>query len=780
MKSYLDLVPISEKIHQRQSRMAVFCIVLAVFLVTTIFGMADMFIRSQVLQTQEEYGNWHIGIKQMDETDAKVLEVRPDVATVSSYGVSNYRLDEGYQLAGKDVVICGSNAAHIHDIFAGTLIEGHFPQAKNEALVSENAREILGLKIGDSISVSTAEKTVFHFTVSGFLKNTSGILRHDAYGIFLKMDDYDAICADTPEDIMHYVQFADTRQIQKTIAQVKEQFELTEAQVSENTKLVGLLGQSTDSFMMRIYQAALVLFVLVLLSGVFMIASSLNSNVAQRTEFFGLIRCIGATQKQVMRLVYQEALGWCRFAIPLGVGCGIVVIWILCALLRYLSPAYFGAMPVFQVSIPSILAGIVVGLLTVLLAARAPARRAAVVSPLAAVSGHANLVQPVRTAANTRFFRVEIALGIHHAMASRKNLILMTGSFALSMILFLAFSTTIDFMKHSLTPLRPWTADISIISPDHTRAIDAAFLDKLEKNPAVSSVYGRMFAYDMPISVHGEEKRIDLISYEQRQFDWAKAYLLEGALETAQTQVGTGCIVYESGNTIQVGDTITIDWNGQGKEIKIVGMLSACPFQNAPDVGTVICSEETFQQITGQVRYTILDMQLNKEATDADILAIRQMAGDIFRVSDARMENQNVRGTYYSMGLFVYGFLILIAMITIFHVINSIARSVSARTKQYGAFRAIGLSSRQLSHMIVAEVCTYTVLGSVFGVVLGLICNKSLFTMLVSSHWGDPWQIPWTELGIILLVMLAVVIFAVYAPIQRLKQMSIVDTISAE
>ena len=65
MKSYLDLVPISEKIHQRQSRMAVFCIVLAVFLVTTIFGMADMFIRSQVLQTQEEYGNWHIGIKQM-------------------------------------------------------------------------------------------------------------------------------------------------------------------------------------------------------------------------------------------------------------------------------------------------------------------------------------------------------------------------------------------------------------------------------------------------------------------------------------------------------------------------------------------------------------------------------------------------------------------------------------------------------------------------------------------------------------------------------------------
>lgn len=63
MKHYLDLVPISAKIHKKQSRMSIFCIVLAVFLVTTIFGMADMFIRSQILQAQQESGNWHIAIK---------------------------------------------------------------------------------------------------------------------------------------------------------------------------------------------------------------------------------------------------------------------------------------------------------------------------------------------------------------------------------------------------------------------------------------------------------------------------------------------------------------------------------------------------------------------------------------------------------------------------------------------------------------------------------------------------------------------------------------------
>lgn len=57
MKHYLDLVPIAEKVHRKQSRMSVICIVLSVFLVTTIFGMADMFVRSQILQSQRDDGN---------------------------------------------------------------------------------------------------------------------------------------------------------------------------------------------------------------------------------------------------------------------------------------------------------------------------------------------------------------------------------------------------------------------------------------------------------------------------------------------------------------------------------------------------------------------------------------------------------------------------------------------------------------------------------------------------------------------------------------------------
>ena len=579
---------------------------------------------------------------------------------------------------------------------------------------------------------------------------------------------------------MFYVQFASLNRVQSTIRDIKESFSLSDEQVSENTKLLGLLGQSSSAFMMQVYGAAAVLFIFVLCAGILMITSSLNSNVAQRTEFFGLMRCVGATPKQVMRLVRKEALHWCRLAIPAGVLIGTVVVWVLCYVLRSLSPAYFGGMPLFNISIPSILAGICVGLLTVILAARSPAKKASKASPLAAVSGNANDMQPVRKAANTTLFTVDTSLGIHHAKSSKKNFVLMVGSFSLSIILFLSFSVTIDFMKHTLTPLHPWTPDLSIISEDQTCSVNSGFIEELNNNPAVEKAYGRMFAYNVPVVIDGETKTVDLISYEGNQFDWAKEYLLSGSLETAQNQKNTALVVFEAQNTIEVGDTATLNLGNQSADIEIVGMISDCPFNNRADVGKLICSEETFRALTGESGYTIIDIQLAQGATENDVNGIRKMAGGTYTFSDDRMSNSNTRGTYYCFGLFVYGFLVLIALITIFNVINSIAMSVAARMKQYGAFRAIGLSNRQLVRMVVAEAATYAITGSICGGILGLLCNKFLFDKLVGFHWGDSWNIPVVELAVIIIVVAVAVLLAIRGPVQKIRKMSIVDTISAQ
>lgn len=786
MKHFLDLIPISAKVHRKQNRMSILCIILSVFLVTTIFGMADMFIRSQILQAQRDDGSWHIGLRNISAENAALMAARPDIAVISPYGTLNFGANLGYTMGGKETVIFGSEEALVTKIFLDMLTEGAYPQAEGGALVTENAREMMGLHIGDEVTLNTPDGTSLHFQITGFVGNSSGLMRSDAYGLFLCMEDYCAVYPGITEgepsdfDITFYVQFSHTRDIQGNIKNLKSAFQLSDGQVAENTKLLGLLGQSRDSFMMFIYAAAGILFVLVMSAGILMIASSLNSNVAQRTEFFGLMRCIGATPKQVMRLVRKEALTWCRSAIPAGVAAGIVVIWVLCAILRYLSPGYFSEMPTFGLSIPSIVAGILVGLLTVLFAARFPAKRASKASPLAAVSGSAGDTRPVRSAANTRLTRVDTALGIHHAVSSRKNYLLMTGSFALSIVLFLSFSVTVDFMRHALTPLQPWTPDLSIVSPDRTCSVDSALLERLNEIPAVKAAYGRMFAYGVPISGSDAVQTADLISYDANQFGWAEDYLLEGSLEAAQQAAGTGLVVKESDSTIKVGDTITIQAGGTLQEIEIVGILSDCPFSNAAGVGLIICSEDSFRQMTGLTDFTVIDIQLVRGVSDSEVSAIHQMVGTQYTFSDERLGNSSTRGIYYCFNLFIYGFLVLIALITIFNVVNSIAMSVASRTKQYGAFRAIGLSTRQLSKMVVAEACSYAASGIVAGTVLGMLSNHLLFGMLIGQKWGEAWSIPWSELGVILLIILLSITLAVHEPIKRIHNMSIVDTISAQ
>lgn len=782
MKNYLDLVPISAKVHRKQNRMSIICIVLAVFLVTAIFGMADMFIRGQILQAQQEKGNWHIGIRGISDEDAKLISSRPEVATVADYGVLNYRGEQGYTLSGKNVVICGSSESHVTEIF-NTLDKGKFPTNENEALITNNAKDMLNLEIGEQIVITLPDGDEMTYTISGFLNNAAKLMSEDSYGVFLTTESFRAIYPDgtnsNPADYtMRYVQFKSARNIQSNIADIKQQFGLSDEQVSENTELLGLLGQSSNSFMLQVYSTAVILFILVLIAGVLMITSSMNSNVAQRTEFFGMVRCIGATPKQVMRLVRKEALNWCRFAIPLGVVGGMVLVWVLCFILRQLSPEYFGGMPALSISYPSIIAGIVVGLLTVLLAARSPAKKASKVSPLAAVTGNANALQPVKKATNTKFFKIDISLGIHHAKASKKNFILMISSFSISIILFLAFSVTIDFMNHTLTPLQPWTADISVISPEDICSVKAEFIEELQQNPAVKNVYGRMFAYNVPVIVNGEEKVVDLISYEDMQFDWAKDYVLSGSLEKAQNEDNTGLIVFEPQNDIETGDVITLNLNGSQTDMEIVGMLSDCPFNNRQDVGKLICSEDTFRKLTDETDYTIIDIQLSQDATENDVNEIHRLVGSQYTFSDERMGNSNTRGAYYCFGLFIYGFLVLIALITLFNIINSIAMSVVAKKKQYGAFRAIGLSNKQLAKMIIAEASTYAITGTICGSILGIVCNKILFSKLVTYQWGDTWSVPLAELGIIIVVVAIAVILAVRNPIKNLEKTSIVDTIS--
>ena len=86
--------------------------------------------------------------------------------------------------------------------------------------------------------------------------------------------------------------------------------------------------------------------------------------------------------------------------------------------------------------------------------------------------------------------------------------------------------------------------------------------------------------------------------------------------------------------------------------------------------------------------------------TNEDVQAIQTAAGETFSFRDKRDERTS--GTYMAFVFCVYAFLTIIALVTVLNIVNSISMSVSARMKQYGAMRAIGMDERQVTKMIAA------------------------------------------------------------------------------
>lgn len=776
MKSYLDLIPICARVHRKQNRMTLLCIVLSVFLVSAIFGMADMEVRSQRMQAIKENGNWHAALEGISDAEARLIAARPEVAAAGRYAIVD---GKAYEVKGKKAAVVGMDEAPFEKILGLRVVEGAYPTEQGEAAITESAKAVLGFSLGDEVRLShPGGESVF--TVTAFIEDASSLLMTDEVGLILTTEGFRRTVPQQEYAEQFFVQLTPYCNMRAVIADIARQFQLEDGRCAQNVKLMGLYGQSDHSYLQNLYLTAGVLFVLVLLAGVLMIASSLNSNVAQRTEFFGMMRCLGATPRQIMRFVRREALGWCARAVPLGTLLGVGVVWALCAVLRAVSPFYFGEMPVLAVSFVGIACGALSGLLSVLLAARSPARRAASVSPRTAVSGGANTAQPVRRAANTRFLKVDTALGLHHARASRRNFFLMTGSFALSIVLFLAFSAAMVFMRHAIRPLQPWTPDVSVVSADEKCDVPADMVGEIRENPAVKRAYGRRFAYHIPTVGAQGEGEVHLISYEETQFAWAEDTLLEGSIEVARTEADTVLFVYSGADGPRAGDSITLRLPGGDRVVRVAGVLNNSPFGKEQGVDQLICSEDTFQSLTGDTDYTIIDVQLARGATDADVEALRALAGPGRTFSDRRADNAENRGAYYAMELFMYGFLFIIALITVIGIVNSVSMSVSSRIRSYGVMRAVGMSVGQLVRMVTMEAATYAFFGCAAGCALGLPVHAFLFKNLVTAQWGDPWTLPLGPLCLIAAFVTASALLAVRGPARRIRALTVVGTLGAQ
>lgn len=451
--------------------------------------------------------------------------------------------------------------------------------------------------------------------------------------------------------------------------------------------------------------------------------------------------------------------------------------WAACLLLRFISGNRFSEIPLFEFSIVGILAGGVVGFLIVLLASLSPAKKASRVSPVTAISGGSQLTQNKR-AANTKLFHVETGMGVFHALSGKKNLFLMTCSFAISIMLFLSFQVMVVFLDQGMPALAPWAGDVSVTA---AAGLDSSVIEDIREIEGVKHAFGRMEYSGLSVSSDTESGTATLVSYEENQFKWAEEELNEGSTESVSGGTGDVLVTYRNGMQWKAGDTVTLHTPLGEKQVRIVGILSSTNASSeAGSLGYIICSEHLFTESIGVAGYTAVDIQFAGSGSDEAVSAIRSLLPPDSSIADKRLSNSESQSSYYTGAVFIYGFLLIIALITVFNIFNSMNASVAARTRQYGVMRSIGMGAGQLYKMIAAEAVTYAVLGCIAGCVLGLPLNRMMFQFLIAGKWGISWQLPATSLLLIVVLCFSSAALAIGRSIKKIGKLSIVDTIKLQ
>ena len=212
-----------------------------------------------------------------------------------------------------------------------------------------------------------------------------------------------------------------------------------------------------EGFNSMIISLAVIVIALIMFGSIALIYNAFSISVAERTKQFGLLSSVGATKKQLRRMVVSEALMVSAVGIPLGIlagvgGIGITLIFVgnkFQALVGYPIPLKL------SVSTLSLVIAVVIALLTVLISAIVPSKRATKVSAIEAIRQSKDIntkIKKVRTSKLIyKIFGLPGMLANKYYKRSRKKYRATVLSLFMSVVLFVSAAAFTNALTESVS-----------------------------------------------------------------------------------------------------------------------------------------------------------------------------------------------------------------------------------------------------------------------------------------------------------------------------------------
>ena len=762
----------SLKANKRRNFFLVMAIMLTTLLIGSVFSVGMSLVESVKMEQIRFAGTMaHAAVGHPTTEQIKqlhTLDYVKEVGTGNSVGVVQNTADMG----NISLTLHYFDKTEWEELRAPAYVDivGNYPEKENEIMVSRGVLERMGIdtpSIGMEIPLtyytdsenrdSIIQET---FTLSGWFTSYAFVQSTETADVIFVSHALSQRYGKTVEkDGSASILFADESRVSEYCSALVADLGLAENQPVAMVQLYEAdAGQETATL---ISLCAIVVFLI--FTGYLLIYNILYISISHDVQFYGLLKTIGTTPKQIKRIVIRQVIRLCLIGIPIGI---ILSLLLSLGVVPFLI-SELGAISTDEAVVsfsPIIYAGAVFfPLLTAILAASKPARKAASISPIEAqkYTGVIGTVKHIRSLAHGKPYR----MAWRNIFRDKKRAGVVLFSLFLGVTTFLSVTTLVFSTDVSKYIDSAFESDLVLDNETWpAQTLDDSLVEQLMLIPGVENIHPTTWeemrldysdAFRGYIANHPMQEQISALS-EQDIEDNFNGFLIgvDGeALTKYRDRLGSPIDIeaFDRGEIALIATdnpelfsnvqelNITPSYreensvsNQQKYKFALGGFV---PFSykgiGSSLAPTVIVSNTIMQEWFGEPAVKQLDMNVASGYEKNAFIALKQLIGDDSGISITSRTESMEELNRAKMAVLVLGGSIsfVIALIGILNFVNVMSVSVVARKRELATLESIGMSHKQVRKMLISEGLYYAIITLIFVLSAGNLIAYGIFKL---------------------------------------------------
>lgn len=851
-----------------KNRVQTFVTIIGVLLSTAMFtavatfgtSLVDYLIRTEIAKG----GNWHIQFSDVSHEAMDALVCEEEIAQAVSYQNLGYALLAGAQetSAGKPYLFIAGFDEEAFQALPVRMISGRLPEREDEVLVPDHIALKAGVRIplGSELSLDIGQRTADGeiltqcspyspreslipaekktYTVVGTYARPEFEL-HESAGYTLITRDWGEMKEDAKGTLMSSGETEGTQAARYTVLLALKNPRFVQA-YGENKKEIGPYALNekllrfmgiTDNrlFNLFLYTVGGVLAAIIMTGSIFLIYNSFYISLGERVHQFGILMSVGATKRQLCGSVVFEGLCIGSVGIPLGILAGIGSVRVL---LPLVERAFYGAMGdqaslKLSVALPALAASAVLSLVTILLSAYLPVRKAASMPVMACIRQTGELQVDARAVRTPRFLwrllGLEGTLALKNFKRNKKRYRSVVLSLTLSVVLAVSGNAFGSTLKRISTKLLSQSADGDILFSVQDMTEDT-FIRLYEKMKTAEGVEKSTWQRDCFFSGITDELPEDFLAeYRQAMGDPGtgsvqpivlEAQFIEDDLYFAFVEsLGLPAEEFcgEEGKVLVCGInssenatyfagtsmnfTLVAPSGEQTKEICAVFQesypIDTGYVQRAEDVPAYVflmtaplSAKPWFYPVEDTTKPSHLGATFWSHAPSQTLSRLEALLMEEKVMTDYTLIDLSAafglfRNLNFVVDLFTVVFVTMISLIAVANVFNTISTNVRLRRRELAMLRSVGMSDRGFRRMMNVECAFYGIRTLVYSIPLASASAWLIHKILISIEELDDmaFAFPWGAMGCSILGVFGIVFLTMLYAMDRIRRENIIDVL---